>query len=75
MTGWLRQHLQSLGGALRRLARDPLGSALNALVIGVALALPLGAFVTLATIERLVPPAAAAPEMSVFLDLDATTLP
>jgi cell division transport system permease protein len=38
----------------------------------VALALPLGAFVTLATIERLVPSAAAEPEISVFLDLDAT---
>jgi hypothetical protein len=29
----LRHHLQSLGDALRRLIRDPLGSALNALVI------------------------------------------
>jgi cell division transport system permease protein len=68
----LRHHLQRLGGALRQLIRDPLGSALNALVIGVALALPLGAIVTLATIDRLVPSAAAEPEISVFLDLDAT---
>jgi cell division transport system permease protein len=72
VTGWLRHHGQSLADALRRLAREPLGSALNALVIGVALALPLGAFLALETIERLVPRAAAEPEMSVFLDLDAT---
>lgn len=72
MTAWLRHHWQSLSDALRRLVREPLGSLLNALVIGVALALPLGAFVALATIERLVPSAAAEPEMSVFLDLDAT---
>jgi cell division protein FtsX len=44
MRSWLRHHAQSLVGALRRLVREPLGSALNALVIGVALALPLGAF-------------------------------
>jgi len=71
MRSWLRHHAQSLAGALRRLVREPLGSALNALVIGVALALPLGAFVTVATIERWVPSAATEPEMSVFLDLDA----
>ncbi|MCU0803842.1 MAG: ABC transporter permease [Burkholderiales bacterium] len=72
MRGWLRHHRQSLAAALRRVARDPLGSLLNALVIGVALALPLGAFVALATVERLVPTSATEPEMSVFLDLGAT---
>ena len=72
MTSWLRHHGQSLADALRRLAQEPLGSALNALVIGVALALPLGAFLALETVERLVPRAATEPEMSVFLDLDAT---
>jgi hypothetical protein len=41
---WLRHHAHSLGATVRRLAGTPFAFALNALVIGVTLALPLGAW-------------------------------
>ncbi|MCX7890995.1 MAG: permease-like cell division protein FtsX [Burkholderiales bacterium] len=72
MSGWLRHHAQSFAAALARIAGEPLGAALNTLVIGVALALPLAAFTALTSLGALVPAGSAEPEMSVFLDLDAT---
>ena len=40
MRAWFRHHAHSLGATVRRLARTPFAFALNALVIGVTLALP-----------------------------------
>jgi len=42
MTGYLTHHAQALLGAMGRLARAPFATALTVLVIGLALALPLG---------------------------------
>ena len=53
MSAWLRHHGRSLGATLHRLAQSPGATALNVLAIGVALALPLGAWVALANAERL----------------------
>ena len=47
MTGWLRQHVQAMRAALAKLAAQRLASLLNALVIGVALALPAGGYAVL----------------------------
>ncbi len=51
MFGYLTQHAQALLGALGRMARAPLATAVTVLVIGLALALPLalGLFVSNAT--------------------------
>jgi cell division transport system permease protein len=69
---WLRHHAHSLGATVRRLARTPFASVLNALAIGVTLALPLGAWVLVVNLERLGGHLGADPQLSVFLETDAT---
>lgn len=71
MRAWFHQHVQSFRTTWVRLAQSPLSSALNVLVIGVALALPLGAYALLINMQRIAGPLAAAPEMSVFMAADA----
>ena len=71
MRAWFHQHVQSFSTTWARLAQSPLSSALNVLVIGVALALPLGAYALLINMQRIAGPLAAAPEMSVFMAADA----
>lgn len=72
MRAWLRHHVHSLGATLRRFGRTPVATVLNALVIGVTLALPLGAWVLVANLERLAGHLGADPQLSVFLATDAT---
>jgi cell division transport system permease protein len=72
MNAWARHHARSLGATVLRLARTPFATALNALVIGVTLALPLGAWVLVANLERLAGHLGADPQLSVFLATDAT---
>jgi cell division transport system permease protein len=71
LSAWLRHHGQSLAATIRRLARTPGATALNVLAIGIALALPLGAWVALANAERLAGQAAGDPQLTVFMALDA----
>jgi len=71
MNAWLRHHGRSLAATLRRLGRSPGATALNVLAIGVALALPLGAWVLLANTARLAGHAAGDPQLAVFMALDA----
>src|SRR5262245_66189899 len=71
MNAWLRHHARSVAATLRRLARSPGATALNVLAIGVALALPLGAWVLLANAERLAGHAAGEPQLAVFMATDA----
>jgi len=71
MTAWLRSHARSLGATVRRLARTPFATLLNATVIGVALALPLGGWVLVKNAERLAGHLGADPQLSVFLAPDA----
>lgn len=71
MSAWLRHHARSVAATLRRLARSPGATALNVLAIGVALALPLGAWVLLANAERLAGRATGDPQLAVFMTPDA----
>ena len=71
MKAWFHQHAQSFRTTWARLTHSPLSSALNVLVIGVALALPLGAYALLINMQRVAGPLATAPEMSVFMAADA----
>ena len=71
MRNWLRQHGLCLAGALARLARTPLASILNIGVIGVALALPLAFYVVLVNVQGFAQDKAPAPQVSLFLTLDA----
>lgn len=71
MKAWLRHHARSLAATLARLARQPVATALNAVTIGVALALPLGAYVLVENGRALARDLGGDPQMSVFLALDA----
>jgi cell division transport system permease protein len=69
---WLRHHRQSLTGTLRRLLRTPGATLLNVISIAVALALPLGAWVSLSNAERLGGNLMRGPQLAVFLAKDAS---
>ncbi|HYL88762.1 MAG TPA: permease-like cell division protein FtsX [Burkholderiales bacterium] len=62
MRGWLRQHRQALARAVPRLG------LLNALVIGIALALPAGGYALLESVRAVAGRLAIEPQISVFLD-------
>jgi cell division transport system permease protein len=68
MRAWLRHHAQSFAQTLRKLAASPVSSSLNILVIGIALALPLGAYVVLANLQDLLHGLPVEEQVSVFLD-------
>ena len=67
MRAWLRHHALSFAQTMRRFAANPFASLLNALVIGVALALPLGGYVLLTNLQQFARGLAADPQISVFL--------
>ena len=71
MRSWLRHHALSFAQTMRRFGANPFASLLNALVIGVALALPLGGYVLLANLQQLTRGLVTDPQISVFLAPDA----
>ena len=71
MTAWLHQHRDALLLALRRLAATPVNTLLSLLAIGIALALPAGGQMLFANARQLAQNAAPAPQISLFMALDA----
>jgi cell division transport system permease protein len=65
VTAWLRQHSQAFSSAMRRL------SVLNALVIGIALALPAGGYAVLESLRPAGARLALEPRISLFLEPQA----
>ncbi|MGQ5488805.1 permease-like cell division protein FtsX [Thauera sp. ZXT1-4] len=72
MTSWLYLHLRAIGHALSRLAAQPLGTLLSALVVGIALSLPGGGYLLLDNVASLVRGVSGSPEISVFLEVGAS---
>ena len=72
MRVWLRHHAFSLSQTMRRFAASPFASLLNALVVGVALALPLGGYVLLGNLQQFAQGLAADAQLSVFLAREAS---
>jgi len=68
---WLTQSLHMWVFALRRLFATPVASLLNILVIGIALSLPAGVYVLLQNVQSLAEQMAGAPQLSVFLSMNA----
>jgi cell division transport system permease protein len=66
---WLRQHRQALAAALRRLSRA--AGMLSALVIGVALSLPVGSYALLDGLRGVSARLAPEPQISLFLPIEA----
>ncbi len=71
MRNWIYLHLRAIAQALGRLAAQPLGTLLSALVVGIALSLPGGGFLLLENVSSLVRGVSGSPEISVFLELKA----
>lgn len=71
MTTWLAQHLRCLTATLAKLARAPLGSLLNIIVIGIAVGLPVGLYLAIDNLQASSGKLAAEPQISVFMALDA----
>ncbi|HEX2530970.1 MAG TPA: permease-like cell division protein FtsX [Burkholderiaceae bacterium] len=67
---WLRQHAFALTDALRHLARPRSGFLLNALVVAIALALPLAGLTVLENIRPLSEQFVVEPEISIFLSME-----
>ncbi|HZM34311.1 MAG TPA: permease-like cell division protein FtsX [Burkholderiales bacterium] len=69
MRAWLRQHRHALAAALRRLSRA--AAVLSALVIGVALSLPVGSYALLEGLRGVTDRLAPEPQISLFLPHEA----
>ena len=71
MRAWARLHAMAFAATLGRLARTPFATLLNVLVIGIALALPAGAYALLVDLQAAARGVSGDPEISVFMTLDA----
>ncbi|GHT87931.1 cell division protein FtsX [Betaproteobacteria bacterium] len=71
MRNWLYLHWRAFIHAVMQLARQPLGTLLSALVMGISLALPAGGYILLDNVASLARGVSGTPEISVFLDAGA----
>jgi cell division transport system permease protein len=71
MTRWITQHLQALALALRKFAGAPWNTAASLLAFGIAFSLPAGGFVLLENLGRISSQVDSAPQISLFLAVDA----
>ena len=71
MRAWLQHHGLSLAHTLSRLGHSPFATTLNVVAIGVALALPLGAYCVLGNLELVSGRVSVDPQLSIFLARDA----
>ncbi|MFH1603680.1 MAG: permease-like cell division protein FtsX [Pseudomonadota bacterium] len=70
MNAWLRQHRQTFALTLARMASNPFATLLNVMVIGVALALPLGGYMLLQNLGGVARQFTGNPQVSLFLSTD-----
>lgn len=68
---WLLDHLDNLRESLARLARQPVASALNVVVIGIALSLPAGFYLGLGNLQTFSRQLSSDPQISIFMATDA----
>jgi cell division transport system permease protein len=73
MKAWLTHHLHSLRTAIDRLTGAPLASLFTILVIGVALSLPTGLYLSLANLQKVAGAVPTETEITLFLKLDTRT--
>jgi cell division transport system permease protein len=68
---WLHQHWQTFSLTLARLAGNPVATLLNVMVIGIALALPLGGYMLLQNLGSVTRQVTGNPQISLFLAPEA----
>ncbi len=71
MSAWLRQHRLALAAAVRKWLSQRAAALLNALALGVALALPAGGYALLESLHGVSTHSAINPQLSVFMRTDA----
>ena len=71
MIAWFRQHARALAAAVAKVRAQPMTSALSALVIGIALALPAGGYALLANLSGLAQRTSIEPQLSLFMSPEA----
>ncbi len=69
---WLLVHLDTLRESLARLFRHPVASALNVIVIGIALSLPAGFYLGLNHLQTFSRQLSSDPQVSIFMAVDAS---
>jgi cell division transport system permease protein len=74
MNHWFRLHRLALSSTLRLLVANPLASALNLLVVGIAVAMPLGLYTLVANLQQLAGKLPTDPQASVFLTPSASSV-
>lgn len=72
MKAWLISHRQACGRAIRRLLSQPTVTLLSVLVIGIAITLPLGLYVTFANVSAAASRANTEPNVNVYLALNVS---
>jgi cell division transport system permease protein len=72
MRAWFGHHVRCFFGAFARLARAPLSTIANVVVIGIAAALPLAAYLVMNNVQTLAQQGAGEPSFGVFMTTDAT---
>jgi hypothetical protein len=70
MKAWLTLHWMAFANTVAKLGATPFATLLNVLVIGVALALPAGAYTLLVNLQQAARNVSSDPEFSAFLSLD-----
>lgn len=73
MIGWLRHQKRAFAAASKRLYAHPVATLLTALAMGVAISLPGALYLGLGTLDRLAGDLPAQPEISIYLDNDASS--
>lgn len=68
----MRLHARVFLATLRRLFAAPVSSALNILIMGIAISLPVGLYVLLQNVQDLSDRVSSAPQISVFMALNAS---
>jgi cell division transport system permease protein len=74
MKAWMFHHVRAFRAAVLRLVRAPMSNLLNIGAIAIALALPAGLYTVVANVQRHAAHLSPAPEVSVFLPVDAGRL-
>lgn len=72
MSNWFYLHGRAFMHALKRLASQPLGTLLSALVVGIALSLPAAGYLLIDNVASLARGVSGTPEISVFMTQDAS---
>jgi len=69
---WLLAHLDTLRESLGTLVHHPIASALNIIVIGIALSMPAGFYLGLSNLQTFTRQLSSDPQVSIFMNADAT---